>query len=419
MVPFNSRDSQLKSLLLAICLSASQLCFAQTSDDFRQDFEDLWRAVGSRYAYLDAKATAWADVPRLYANDLQGVTTRREFVSFLETVIDELYDPHAQLTANLSTSRRLVPSGTDVWAEWRDGNATIVDVRAASDAEKAGIAPNDVVINIDGVPIAEAVEARLGRSYFHALAGARDWALRSVLAGRHNQPRLLRIRHGHAIREVELAAPDQARALGTEPLTMSRIAPGIGYIRFNDSLGDKSCIAAFDRALGELRDSRGLIIDLRDTPSGGNTVVARGILGRFVAREMPYQKHVLPSEERDTGVRRSWLELVSPRGEFTYSRPVAVLVGHWTGSMGEGLAIGFDATGAGTVVGTAMAGLLGATNHIVLPRSGIGLNLPVEKLFHVNGTPREAFKPKVPVDPAQRGSADDPYMAAALRLLPN
>src|SRR4029450_12197822 len=97
--------------------------------------------------------------------------------------------------------------------------------------------------------------------------------------------------------------------------------PGICSVRFNDSLGDSSVIDAFDHALAGFRNTRGLIVDLRNTPSGGNSSVARGILGRFVRREQPYQKHVLPPEERDTGVRRSWFELVSPRGEFVYSRP--------------------------------------------------------------------------------------------------
>jgi C-terminal processing protease CtpA/Prc len=162
-----------------------------------------------------------------------------------------------------------------------------------------------------------------------------------------------------------------------------------------------------------------LIVDLRNTASGGNSSVDRGILGRFVERELPYQKHVLPSEERETNVRRSWLELVSPRGEFVYSRPVAVLVDHWTGSMGEGLAIGFDAIRPGTVVGTAMAGLVGATYHITLPRTGIGVNIPAERLYHVNGAPRETFQPAVLVDVARAESGQDPFMAAALRVLAN
>jgi carboxyl-terminal processing protease len=117
-------------------------------------------------------------------------------------------------------------------------------------------------------------------------------------------------------------------------------------------------------------------------------------------------------------VRRSWLELVSPRGT-TYRRPVAVLVGHWTGSMGEGLAIGFDATGAATLVGTAMAGLLGATDRIVLPHTGIGLNLPTERLYHVDGTPREAFRPRALVDVTKPAPDGDPFVAAALRVLAN
>ena len=154
--------------------------------------------------------------------------------------------------------------------------------------------------------------------------------------------RVLELRDGATTRKVELPAADQFTGAGA-PLESSEIRPGIGYIRFNDSLGDDATVAAFDRALHELRQTRGLVIDLRNTASGGNTSVARGILGRFVQQEQPYQKHVLPSEERETGVRRSWLELVSPRGEFTYSQPVVVLVNRWTGSMGEGLAIGFDA----------------------------------------------------------------------------
>jgi C-terminal processing protease CtpA/Prc len=408
---------RLRTILLIIGVAAPLLLRAQTQDEFRQDFDTAWRATSARYAYFDAKATSWADVPKLYADDLQQVSTRDGLVALLEHVLDELYDAHAQLNVNLANSPRLVPSGTDLWAEWRRGQATITDVRADSDAERAGIRPNDVVVSIDNTPIADAVDARLGRSYPHSVAAARDWALRAVLAGRHGVGRLLQLRQGNLIRTFDLSARDQFGARNAEPVSHSRIAPRIGYVRFNDSLGDGATIQAFDRALDDLADSRALILDLRDTPSGGNSVVARGILGRFVTRDRPYQRHVLASEEHETGIRRSWLELVSPRGSFAYRRPVAVLVGHWTGSMGEGLAIGFDATRSGTVVGTAMAGLLGATDRIVLPRTGIGLNLPTERLYHVNGTPREAFRPRVLVDVTQPSSHADPVVKAALRVV--
>lgn len=403
-------------LTLLLALGAGPRLIAQALAGFKEDFGVAWSAAAERYAYFDAKATAWADVPKLYAADLERVTTRDEFVALLEDVLDELYDPHAQLNVNLATSPRLVPSGADLWAEWHGGQAVITDVRAGSDAQKAGIQPDDVVVSLDGAPIAGAVDARLGRAYPRSTPPARDWALRAVLAGRHNTRRLLRLRRDGAVREVDLAARDQFGAPAADPVVHSRLAPEIGWVRFNDSLGEDSTIAEFDRALADLHETRALILDLRDTPSGGNSVVARGILGRFVTRELPYQRHELPAEERETGVRRSWLELVSPRGPFPYRGRVAVLVGHWTGSMGEGLAIGFDATGAATVVGTAMAGLVGATEHIVLPRTGIGLNLPTERLYHVDGTPRETFQPKVAVDVTGSNADSDPFIAAALRF---
>jgi C-terminal processing protease CtpA/Prc len=406
----------MKYISPALMLICSSSLLAQTPADFQQDFEFATKAIAEEYAYFDAKATRWAEVPGLYAEQLRSVRTRNDFVALLEQVVDEIHDPHSQLNTNLPSSYRLVPSGTDLWAEWRDGGATVTQVRERSDAERAGIKAGSIVVAIDGVAIADAVEARLGRSYPHADKGARDWALRSVLAGRHNARRILQVRSGDTTRAIELPAPDQSWR-GNALLESSEIRPGVGYILINDSLGEDGLVAEFDRAVGELKRTRALIIDLRNTASGGNSSVARGILGRFIQRELPYQKHVLPSEERDTGVRRSWLELVSKRGEFVYTRPVYVLVNRWTGSMGEGIAIGFDATKAGTVVGTPMAQLLGATTHISLPKTGIGINIPFERLYHVNGKPREDYVPPVLVDVTKATAKQDPFVEAALKAL--
>jgi C-terminal processing protease CtpA/Prc len=402
--------------MLAVGIGGAFCLIAQTPNELQQDFDVAIKRIAATYAYFDARATRWNDVPALYAADLQGVKSRDEFIALLERTLDELYDPHMQLSVNLERSFRLVPSGTDLWAEWREGRATITQVRGNSDAERAGLKHGTIVIAIDGVPVGEAIEARLGRSYAHSVAAARDWALRTVLAGRHNTRRLLQIQEQGVTRTVELPAADQF-AGGGALLESSELRPGIGYIRLNDSLGNGAVVAAFDRALDGLRQTRGLIIDLRNTPSGGNSSVARGILGRFVERELPYQKHVLPAEERATGVRRSWFELVSRRSDYVYARPIAVLVSRWTGSMGEGLAIGFDATTAGTVIGTAMAGLVGATMSVRLPRTGIGINVPTERLYHVNGTPREEFQPAVLVDVARASPGQDPFVEAALQVL--
>ena len=66
--------------------------------------------------------------------------------------------------------------------------------------------------------------------------------------------------------------------------------------------------------------------------------------------------------------------------------------------MGEGITIGLDGMKRATIVGTEMARLAGATSGIRLPNTGIGVTFPTEKLFHVNGSPRENFVPPVHIN---------------------
>jgi Tricorn protease C1 domain len=207
--------------MLAVGIAGAFCLIAQTPNELQQDFDVAIKRIAATYAYFDARATRWNDVPALYAADLQGVKSRDEFIALLERALDELYDPHMQLSVNLERSFRLVPSGTDLWAEWREGRATITQVRGNSDAERAGLKHGTIVIAIDGVPVGEAIEARLGRSYAHSVAAARDWALRTVLAGRHNTRRLLQIQEQGVTRTVELPPPISSLAGGRSSSRLS------------------------------------------------------------------------------------------------------------------------------------------------------------------------------------------------------
>jgi hypothetical protein len=110
-------------------------------------------------------------------------------------------------------------------------------------------------------------------------------------------------------------------------------------------------------------------------------------LDRFTGAHMPVSPALRAEAER-VHDRRSLLRFAE-----RHRGPLTVRVGRWTGSMGEGLAIGFDALGA-KVVGTHMAGLLGAIYDFRLERSGLVIKLPAERLLAVDGTPRERFVPK-------------------------
>ena len=409
-----------KPLVLFICVLCSGILFAQqlTKKQYQEDFDYFWSTIQDNYSYWDKKKADWNNVKNIYKPKIDTVTVKESFVGILEQVFYELYDHHASLNTNTPESQRLVPSGTDVWAEYVNGKPAVIEVKKGSGAERAGIRAGMQIISFDDVPIETAVQSFLPKSLTKSDIEAKNCALRVLLAGKHSENRKITLVSQNQTKDF---FPDQPVNLleqhsqGRE-LEFKILQGSIGYILINNSLGDNTLINAFDSAVTVLRKAKALIIDLRNTPSGGNTSVARAILGRFISNEGFYQKHELTSEEKETGIKRSWVEIVSPR-KPVYKNTLVVLVDHWTGSVGEGIAIGFDALKRASIIGTKMARLNGAVYSFTMPNSGIGFSFPAEKLFHVNGTPREDFKPTIEVNVRKKRTDEDLILQQALKFV--
>jgi carboxyl-terminal processing protease len=330
-------------------------------------------------------------------------TTGKQLLPVLERAVECLHDNHATFNTNIDSSTRLVPSDLQVWAQWQDGHAVVTQVRHASVALAAGIRRGDAIVAIDSVPIADAIEQRLpccvhGDS---ALDHARQWALLALLAGRHDQAINLTVSRSGTMRQLSFD-PRIAEAAdndGLQNVTWKRLPDGTGYIAINN-LGDTATVTAFDAALLALRDTSALFLDLRNTPGGGNTEVAEPIMGRLIDHRRPYQR-IEPMRAKP------WLRNVAPRGPWRYAQPVTVLVSRWTGSMGEGMAIGLDGMRRARVCGSRMAGLHGSVFDHALPVWDLSVRLPAERLSHLDGTPREAFVPSLLVEDAEAETAAD------------
>jgi carboxyl-terminal processing protease len=407
----------LPAFLLVIILTSFK-----SSNKFAEDFLEFWTDVNDNYAYFGKKHTDWNKVKTVYLPKAESAKNENELITVFENALEELYDHHFSLNTNLNSSTRLVPTGVDLWAEWVNDKAIVTDVRSGFSASKAGIRCGMEIVSINGIPVAEAVKNRTGKCLTSIDADCKNYALMQLLAGTYLTKRVLviNIRGKQTTFHPDEPAGEPANIHKSTPLLESRILPNnIGYIKFNNSLGQTAVIRLFDSLLYQLKNTASLVIDLRETPSGGNTVVARGILGRFTSTEVPYQKHVMPSDEKEYKIRRSWIELVSPRGEFCYDKPVVVLVNHWTGSMGEGITIGFDAIKKTSSVGSKMAGLNGAITGFSTSRCKIPYSFPTEQLYHINGTPREFFKPTNFVDLSDEKYMDteDPILTEAILLI--
>ncbi|WP_299253957.1 S41 family peptidase [uncultured Aquimarina sp.] len=371
-------------IIIILCVVSSS--FGQTK--YQKDFEDYWKIVDQYFAYFDVQKTNWDEVRRIYQPSFDTIQNDDDFIRLLEMTNNELYNGHVGLNRNLASSSRVIPTGSDIWVSYKDNRFMISAIREGFEAEKAGLSLGMEVKKYNGIAITEAIKRFLPQSVKIHTNKMYEYAANLLLAGTHNSKRSLNV-NGSLTFNIENVKNHKSTKLVKGKI----INANIGYIRVNNSLGNNNTIQDFDKTLDSLKNTIGLILDLRDTPSGGNTTVARAIMSRFITEEAPYQRHSFFFEEKLYGVKRNTIELVSPRGKI-YDKPLVILCGRWTGSMGEGMTIGFDGLNRAEIVGTDMGDLLGAIYSYTLPETNIGFQIPVEKLFHINGMPREDFSPK-------------------------
>ena len=130
----------------------------------------------------------------------------------------------------------------------------------------------------------------------------------------------------------------------------------------------------FDQALERLKNTHGLIIDVRENPGGFGTAQAR-IIGRFITSRtkvsISYRKNGPGHEafsKRDT--------YFEPTGDWQYTKPVALLINAITGSACDLFACRMISTGRPITIGT--------TTHGNLTGGGVYVQLPCNLVVRVS-----------------------------------
>jgi carboxyl-terminal processing protease len=359
----------------------------------QQDFDELWETLRDRYAFFGEKATDWDRVRTIYQPRLAEVgDDENRWMRLLLAITDELYDAHTHFAQPVPGLPRWPLS--DILVEDSPAGVEVRAVRDGSAAQEAGIAVGDVVLAIDGLPIAQAAALRTPRALVRPDPEARRYAINAAVGGKRDRERKLRIRsRDGALRDTVLP---HKPAPNRPTISHRRLDGGFGYIAIT-TFGDNDAPKAFDAALEDLKDSPGLIIDVRIN-GGGDTAVARPIMGRFIKERRPYAL-MRRRSGKGIGLTDPWTEYVDPQGPFTYERPVVVLQNHWSGSMAEGFPMGMKGIGRAVTVGTPTMGLGAAVFPLRLDRTGVTINYSAEPVYSVDGTPRWKLKPDVPVAP--------------------
>jgi carboxyl-terminal processing protease len=355
---------------------------------FAQDFDELWETLRDRYCFFDAKTTDWAKVRTMYRSRALAAESTDDFGTVVGQVLAELYDAHTHLSDPPDGVRRWPLY--DLLAERSGTGVRISAVQPDSAAALAGLRIGDIVTAVDGVAMESLLRDIAPKCLARPDPAADAWAINVAVAGRRGQGRRMAVRTSEgAAREVSLPIRQRPET----PPVESRMIDDIGYIAIH-TFADTTVVDAFEAALANLRESRALLIDVRGN-GGGDTAVARPIMGRFISERKPY---ATMRRRVAAGLGTPWTESVDPRGPFTYAHPVAVLVDHWSGSMAEGFPMGMRGIGRAAIVGTPMMGLGAAVFSIRLDRTGIPGQYSAEPVYDVRGNSRWTLRPDVVVE---------------------
>jgi len=378
-------------------------------------FRDLYERLGSTYPCFELKGIDWEAVGKELLPRAKKVKTNEEFGLLCMELVARLEDSHAYLMAGSAKP----PSVS--FPRWDPGFASLIDdherpvvyyVDRNGPAEKAGVKVGMTVLSVNGEDVVQYLEKRMSQmrkysgysSERYMLYHAAQWL--GMQADRGSVVEFQMQDVGGKTHSFKLPATLGIRYLPRRPVQVpgtsdtanvswTRLDNEIGYIyvrRIRDDLIDR-----LDKAVGELGNARGLIIDVRGNSGGG-----------FDSRRSHTNFMIEDESEQD-------------RPKF--KGPIALLIDPRCISAGEGWASWFIANKRAHVFGQATAGASARKTIYTLTNDLYKVRYPVKAYKGYLDRPieRRGLEPDVPVKQNARDlvAGRDTVLEEAKRYLLN
>jgi carboxyl-terminal processing protease len=320
-----------------------------SSKDRVEVFEEVWEEIDEKYYDPGFNGVNWRAVRERYRPLVDAARTDDEFYALLKKMVGELRDAHTRFHTPRERREReqLQGVGTGVSIYEVEGKPVILGVDGESEASRAGVEPGMIVLTIDGKPVAERIAAaqsdNIGSSSERAV---RLRVFRKILAGEPGTSVTLGLMRADA---SSFTVTLTRRMMSDAPrVSYQVLRSGYGYLKLN--LWKSPIHKEFKQALEKLKDTPGLIIDLRGNPGGEVNEVLK-IASYFFRQKVSFGQFVTRSGRM--------LELYAGReGDQVYSGAVAILVNEASGSGSEMFAGVLQESGRALVIGRQSCGCL-------------------------------------------------------------
>ncbi len=345
-------------------------------------FDDVWQIVNEKYYDSAFNGVNWRAVRERYRPQVDRVDSDQEFYGVLKRMVGELHDAHTRFSTPEERRERerlqAVSAGLAIFEV--EGKPVVVWVEPNSDAARAGVEEGMIALTIDGKPIADKLaEARARVAGSSTDRAVRLRIYRMLIEGEPGTPlRLTLARADDSAVDVVVTR----RVVPDAPVVTSRRLPsGVGYIKL--TLWKSPIRRDFRKALRQLADAPGIVIDLRGNP-GGEAEEVEKIASYF------FNSHVSLGKFFSRSGKAMYLR--TGDDDQVYAGPLAILVNEGSGSGSELFAGVMQESKRATIVGRRSCGcVLGISKYRKLKGGGelavseYGYQTPQGKTFEGTG----------------------------------
>jgi carboxyl-terminal processing protease len=348
-----------------------------TQAEIEENFENLIQAVDRHFSFFIIKDIQWESICSEYREKLKEARSTTQFYRLVHRFISELKDAHSWLQ-DYEPKLRLDTFAPPISIRRIEGKPVVIDVWKQSKAYREGVRPGWVITAVDRKPVESYMKLLRNRvSVSSSERNLEEKITRMILCGKKESLVSLDFLTTDGEHKRGMKYARTVRYPETEPelpfgLTkLSKIwygthSSGFGYIRIISFEGRMEIADEFDQALAALRNTRGLIIDIRDNPGGYGTSQKR-IIGRFLTSEA---KGI--TSFRRNGPEHDDFEMIPesipPSGDWQYTKPLGLLMNSITGSASDLFAARFASTGRVVTMGQTTHGkVTGVGVYVVLP----------------------------------------------------
>lgn len=330
------------------------LIFTLNITGAKADNDDVYKGLSTFTRVLDL-------IQRNYVENVDGEELTNKAIEGMLQSLDPYsayLSPERYRDLEIGTSGEFVGVGMEVTT--KNGYLNVITPIEGGPADKAGIKPKDLIIEIEG----ESTKGMVVQEAVNLLRGPKGSSV-NITVEREGVPQPLKIT---LVREKITVKSVKYRMLDNQ----------IGYIRLtqfqeNSSQELRSALSALESQNG--KKLRGVVLDLRNNP-GGLLGEAIEIVDEFIDQGL-----IVSVRGRTEGQAREYY--ATKNGDFQ-EYPIVVIVNDGSASASEVVAEALQDSKRATILGTNTFGK-GSVQTIIRLEDGSGLKLTTAKFYAPSG----------------------------------